>query len=78
MKQGPFPKSGTIKVGDLRAQPGEYITAVSRCGQSFTITKLGNPVARLVPVEKATETVIESDGTIRGPVPLTFRQNLGG
>lgn len=35
----------------LREQPGEFIRDVDREGRSFTITKAGKPVARLVPVE---------------------------
>lgn len=37
---------------ELREQPGEYIRAVDRERRSFTITKAGRPVARLVPAEE--------------------------
>jgi len=76
MRPDTFPKSGTITVTELRSQPGEYLSAVSRCGESFLITKSGRPAAKLVPV--GDKTIVERDGTIRGPLPLTFRQQLGG
>jgi prevent-host-death family protein len=66
----------TITMSELRAEPGERIRDVSHEGQSFLVTKAGKPAAKLVPVDEGT--VIESDGTIRGPAPLTMRQNLGG
>lgn len=46
MRPDTFPKSGTITVTELRSQPGEYLSAVSRCGESFLITKSGRPVAK--------------------------------
>jgi prevent-host-death family protein len=63
----PLPDMPTIT--DLRSEPGEYLRAVSRHGRSFTITKVGKPVARLVPVDDST--VIHPDGRVQGPVPLT-------
>jgi len=61
--------------GRRGSSPGERIRDVQRGGESFLLTKAGKPAARLVPVED--ETIIEADGTIRGPVPLTMRTPLG-
>jgi prevent-host-death family protein len=60
----------TITISELRAEPGEFLRAVQRGGQSFLITKNGVPVAKLGPVDDTT--VIESDGRIRGELPLTI------
>lgn len=49
LKNEPLPSQPTMT--DLREQPGEFIRAVDREGRSFTITKSGKPVARLVPAE---------------------------
>ncbi len=67
-------KSKTISSTDFRRQPGEYLMAVSRAGQSFTIEKSGKPVARLVPLDSTT--TILPDGTIVGDLPLTRRLEL--
>lgn len=67
----------TITMTELRAEPGERIRDVSRNGEVFQVTKAGKPVAMLVPVDCAdVTTTIERDGTIRGPLPLTFRWRL--
>lgn len=60
----------TITISEFRAEPGEYLRAVEQGGQSFVITKSGKPVAKLGPVDETT--VIESNGRIRGELPLTM------
>ena len=45
---------------------------VIRDRASFTITKGGKPVAKLVPIDDDT-TIIDSDGRIRGEPPLSAR-----
>ncbi len=72
MKKQHLPSNPTIT--DVRRQPGEYLRAVEYDDRSFTITRHGEPVAQLVPVG---DCVIESDGIIRGELPVTFRRNLG-
>lgn len=64
----------TITMSELRAEPGERIRDVQRGGESFMVTKAGKPAVRIVPVDDVT--TIERNGTIRGPMPLTFRLNL--
>lgn len=64
----------TISMTEFRASPGERILDVVRDGNSFLLTKAGKPVAKLVPADDTI--VIESDGTIRGETPLTFRRRL--
>jgi len=66
----------TITLTEFRAEPGERIRDVQRGGASFLLTKAGKPAAKLVPVGDLT--LIESDGTIRGELPLTMRAPLGG
>jgi prevent-host-death family protein len=61
----------TITMTELRQEPGERIRDVQKEGKSFLVTKAGKLAAKLVPVDDTT--IIESDGTIRGPKPLTFR-----
>ena len=63
----------TITMTEFRAEPGEHVRAVHRHGSSFTITKSGRIVARLVPADDA-HTVVERDGTVHGPMPLTYRR----
>lgn len=66
----------TITMMDLRKHPGEYAHRVYKHGESFLVTNQGRPVFKMVPVEE--ETIIKSNGTVIGPKPLTFRENLGG
>jgi prevent-host-death family protein len=61
----------TITLSEFRREPGEVVREVQRHGQSFLLTKSGKPAARLVPTDE--DTTIESDGTIRGPMPITLR-----
>lgn len=66
----------TITMMQLRKQPGEYAHLVSRHGESFLVTAQGKPVFKIVPVNQ--DTVVKPDGTIVGPKPVTFREDLGG
>lgn len=66
----------TITMMQLRREPGEYSHAVRRYRESFLVTYQGKPAFKMVPVEEIT--VINSDGTVVGPKPLTFKQKLGG
>ena len=43
-------KERTLTLTEFRKEPGERIREVHREGKSFTLTKAGKPVARLVPV----------------------------
>jgi prevent-host-death family protein len=65
----------TITMTELRSQPGEYLIDIRRDRKSFLITRAGKPAAKLGPVDDD-RTIIERDGTIRGELPLTFRQPL--
>jgi antitoxin (DNA-binding transcriptional repressor) of toxin-antitoxin stability system len=70
----------TITMMDLRKSPGEYAHDVYRHGEAFLVTSQGRPVFKMVPVdwEVTQPTVINRDGTLTGPKPLTFREKLGG
>ena len=64
----------TLTMTEFRTSPGERLIDVLRDREQFLLTKAGKPAALLVPVGDAdVTTVIERDGTIRGPMPLTFR-----
>lgn len=69
----------TITMMQLRKSPGDWAHLVWRHGESLLVTIQGKPAFKMVPVDADPErTVIHSDGTITGPKPLTFRNNLGG
>jgi len=57
----------TITMMQLRAAPGEYAFRVRADGESFLVTYQGKPCFKMVPVSD--ETVIRSDGTIKGTKP---------
>lgn len=65
-----------ITMTEFRSEPGERIREVQRELCSFLITKSGKPVAMLVPVGE--NYGIDSDGTIKGSLPITKRTPLGG
>jgi antitoxin (DNA-binding transcriptional repressor) of toxin-antitoxin stability system len=65
----------TITMMQLRKSPGEYAFRVRADGESFLVTYQGKPCFKMVPVNDST--VILSDGTIKGPKPLTFGIDLG-
>mgnify|MGYP001612448231 FL=1 len=61
-----------ITAMDFRKRPGYFFFRVAQDHESFTITHQGKPVARLVPMDDVI--VIESDGTIKGEKPLTWKR----
>ena len=62
---------------ELRAAPGDLIDRVQH-GMIVHITKGNRHVASLVPAGcDNADTIVKSDGSITGPIPLTFRLNLG-
>lgn len=66
----------TITMMQLRSSPGEYAFRVRADSESFIVTYQGKPCFKMVPVDDVT--VVRSDGTIKGPKPLTMGLNLGG
>ncbi len=66
----------TITAMEFRKSPGEFFYEVRKRRQSFLITYMGKPCAKLVPVDDAT--IIQSDGTIVGEKPITMGRNGAG
>lgn len=69
-------QTAKVSMMELRSQPGELIDRVSH-GMTVTVEKNGRSVAILSPSDPNEDTVVRSDGSFSGPVPLTFRRNLG-
>ena len=66
----------TITMMQLRKNPGEYAFRVRADGESFLVTYQGKPCFRMVPADEGT--IVRSDGTFKGPKPLTMGLDLGG
>lgn len=66
----------TITMMQLRASPGEYAFRVRADGETFVVTYQGKPCFKMAPVDDMT--IVKSDGTFKGPRPLTMGLNLGG
>lgn len=70
-------RRATISMMELRSAPGEVIDCVAR-GMKIDIEKNGKKVGTIIPTENDSDTtIIHSDGTITGAIPLTFRCDLG-
>ena len=69
-------QKATISMMELRSAPGDVIDRVSN-GMVVTIEKNGKPITVLAPSDSNQDTVVKSDGSFSGPIPLTFRLNLG-
>ena len=66
-----------ISMMELRSTPGEVVDCVKN-GMTIHLEKNGKRIATLIPSEQNGDTTtIHSDGSISGPIPLTFRRNLG-
>lgn len=70
-------RTASVSMMELRQAPGEVIDCVAR-GMTIHLNKNGKRVGTIVPKDAdADSAVINSDGSISGQVPLTFRRNLG-
>lgn len=70
-------KQATVSMMELRSAPGDLIEHV-RNGMTVHVEKNGKRIASVVPAGADQDTtVIHPDGSITGPIPLTFRRDLG-
>ena len=70
-------REATVSMMELRSEPGNVIDHVSK-GMKVHIEKNGKRLGTIIPTEEDGDmTTVNPDGTISGPIPLTFRMNLG-
>jgi prevent-host-death family protein len=68
----------SLPAGEFKAKCLALLDEVEARGSSIIITKRGRPVARVVPLARATNTLVGSllhDDDLRGPVDVTWEAN---
>lgn len=61
----------TLTMSEFKNSIGAVRHEIGQHGESFTLTYQGKAVARVLPVEE--DTVVHSDGSVSGVMPITFR-----
>lgn len=69
-------QTATVSMMELRSAPGDVMDRVAR-GLTVNVEKNGRVVGAIVPPSE-TVTTIHRDGSISGPIPVTFGRDLGG